>query len=252
MTAIIWREFRTLYSSMLSTLLHFLTPLFLLVFFASVLGRNLQGIAYGGESVGYLEFFAPGLVGYVTFMTFQMALTFVRHDRASGILGTLKLAQGNLGGYVGGKIIAQGIINVLKAGALVCLALLMTSGAPLVVRWPNILLFISALLLGTATWFALGFALAMLLRRDDLREILVMLLSMPLIFSSSMYYDVSRAPAWIQWISLANPLTYTCNLLRVAYLSQEVAAATSELIVLGGMTVMALVVAYLMSRRAEL
>ena len=166
----------------------FLFRWFLLGFFATVLGRNLQSFQYQGNAVSYLDFFAPGLVGYVTFMTFQMALTFIRHDRMSGILGITVLAQGGLAGYLGGKLVAQSGINVVKVALLVLLAVLI-SQEPIALWNPaNMLLFLIALLLGTTVWLALGLALGLKLKRDDVREIVMMMVSI-------------RAMSWRTWYS---------------------------------------------------
>lgn len=250
MRAIIWKEFKTISGSVMSSVLHLVTPLFLLVFFATVLGRNLQSFQYQGNAVSYLDFFAPGLVGYVTFMTFQMALTFIRHDRVSGILGITVLAQGGLAGYLGGKLVAQAGINVVKVALLVPLAVLI-SQEPIALWNPaNMMLFLIALLLGTTVWLGLGLALALKLKRDDVREIVIMVVSMPLIFSSSMYYDISRAPGWIRAISQVNPLTYTCNVLREAYLVES-ATFTSDLLVLSCMAAAATMLALIIARKTE-
>ncbi|HWR83802.1 MAG TPA: ABC transporter permease [Candidatus Deferrimicrobium sp.] len=218
MKTIIWREFKTVITSGLSVVLHFVAPLFLLVFFATVFGRNLSAFSYEGMSVNYLDYFTPGLVGFVTFMTFQIALTFVRHDKMSGMLGIIVLSHGGLKEYVGGKIVAQSVVNMVKVIILIMLALIISQGEVAVAHVANALVLGVTVLLGTIVWLSLGLAIGLMMKRDDLREILVMLVSMPLTFSSTMYYDISKAPSWIQAISTINPLTYTCNSARQAYL----------------------------------
>ncbi len=251
MMAVVWKEFKTMTTSAMSVMLHFIAPLFLLVFFATVLGRNLASFSYGGSEVDYLVYFTPGLIGYVTFMTFQMALTFIRHDRMSGILGIVVLAQGGLGGYIGGKMTAQVTINTIKSAALVLLSLLIAGGTTALGNIANMGLMLVVIVLGSAVWLLIGLSVAFILKRDDIREILMMLISMPLIFSSSMYYDVSLAPGWIRLISVVNPLTYTCNLARQAYLNESIGSCGVDLIVLAAMTVVALGCALFVSRRAE-
>lgn len=250
MIAIVWKEFKTFSTSALSMVFHFMTPLFLLVFFATVFSKNLNTYSFGGGEVAYLDFFTPGLAGYVTFMTFMMALTFIRHDRASGVLGIIVLAQGGLGRYIGGKMIAQTIFNLLKVGALICLSLLISGNAVALGKTPNLGAFLIAVLLGTIIWLSLGLTVALILKRDEMREIIVMLVSMPLVFSSSMYYDISHAPAWIRAISMVNPLTYTCNVARQAYLNESVGNVGGDVLVLAVMAVCSVGIALFVSRRS--
>jgi ABC-2 type transport system permease protein len=51
-----------------------------------------------------------------------------------------------------------------------------------------------------------------------MREIVFLLLTMPITFASSMYYSLDHAPTWIKLISSVNPLTYTSNILRQSFL----------------------------------
>ena len=247
----VWREVKTTLTSLITIILHFVTPLFLLVFFATVLGRNLVSFSYNGATVGYLDFFTPGLVWYTTFMTFQMALLFIRHDRMSGMLGMMVLARGGLGGYITGKLVSQVAINIIKAASLVGLAVVISSGTTAVWRLPNLGLFGLAVLLGSVVWLCLGLAAAMVLKRDDVREILTMLIAMPLTFGSSMYYDITRAPQWIRAISQVNPLTYTCNVAREAYLSPTPTGFDRDLIILAVMAILSLTLAVGVSRKID-
>ena len=251
MKSMLWREFRTMVSSPLSIIIHFVSPLFLLIFFATVFGRNLQSFAYSGTSVSYLDYFTPGLVGYITFMTFQLALVFVRHDRVSGMLGIIALSKGNLANYIGGKIIAQIVLNIVKCLILVILSIIISQGNIFISHPMNTIVFCIAIILGTATWLCLGVSFALKIKREDMRDIIVMLLSMPLTFSSSMYYDISKAPSWIKAISIINPLTYTCDIARSAYLSESINIDSYKLMILFIMAIISIGIAIFLSRRQE-
>jgi ABC-2 type transport system permease protein len=251
MIPILWKEFKALQTSLVTLVFHFVTPLFLLVFFATVMNRNVISFDYAGSAVKYLDFFTPGLVGYVTFMTFQLALTFIRHDKMSGILAIIVLSRGDLAGYLGGKLAAHLVINVFKIAALIALATLLSGSGIALLRPANAAMFLLAVCLGTTIWLTLGLATALLLPRDDIREMLTMLLTLPLVFASSMYYDVSRAPSWIQTIAGINPITYTCNIARRAYLRPDMGAISSDLGILVLMTVIAISLAVFVSRRID-
>jgi len=251
MMPILWREIKSLSSSAVMTVFHFTIPLFLLIFFATVLEKNIVGISYNGQSISYLDYFAPGLVGYVTFMSFQFSLTFIRHDRSSGILAIIRLARGNLNTYIGGKLAAQSLINSVKVILLISLATVALGGSYALLSAANLSLFFTALALGTVCWTAIGIALGFVIKRDDMREMISALVTMPLVFASSMYYDITRAPGWIKAVSVCNPLTYTCDLLRSAYLVESPSFLSGDLYVLLLITLAASSVAIVLSRRIE-
>lgn len=249
MLAIVWREFKVAISSPVVLIFHLLTPLFLLVFFASVLASNLRTFSYSGIQVSYFDFFTPGLAGYVTFMGFSLALTFVRQEKVSGLLNVTALARGSLVGYVSGKLTAQTILNFAKAAMLLVVAAVMSSGTSHLLRIPNLFIFVTTLAMGSVVWLSLGIALATIIRREDLRDVTVTLLTLPLVFSSSMYYDISQAPSWIRAISRINPLTYTCNGLRAAYLVDSVNYVSTDQAVLALMFLISLVSVFAITRR---
>ena len=252
MMSILWREWRVLSRSLLTMTIHFVTPLFLLVFFATVMGNNVRSFSFNGDDVSYIAYFTPGLVGYVTFMTFQISMTFVRHDRMSGMLGIVCLSSGGLGGYLLGKLTSQIGINVIKAVALVLLATAISAVGVKLLAFGNLIMFALAIVLGTAVWLSLGIAIAMLLKRDDVRELITIMFSLPIAFASSMYYDVTRAPGWILGLSHLNPLTYVCNVARKAYLLPDHTAIDGDVLVLFFMVVVSVLLAFLASKRASL
>jgi ABC-2 type transport system permease protein len=217
MIAILWREWKVSLNNVFGLVAQFTAPLFILFFFGVSFSSNLGAMKIEGIETNYLEFFAPGLFGYVTFMIFAITSGFIRMDRQSGMLTVIVLSKTSLNGYYWGKLIFQIMITLAK---IILLAILATALAG---RLPNfslsyLPLFLLVVILSVAVWFSFGMAIGVIVRRADLREVAMMLLILPLTFASSMYYDISLTPLPIRWLAAINPLTYTCNIFRGCYL----------------------------------
>jgi ABC-2 type transport system permease protein len=217
MYPILWREFKQSYANVLRMVTHFTTPIFLLLFFAVVFSANIRGISFRGAQVSYIQFFVPGLVAYLTFLLFAMTFSLVRMDRVSRITAVILVSPTSFVSYFAARLIANVCTTFLKV-IVVGLLAFFVSRSLVPFTWSNMFLFFSGLTLGAIFWSSLGFIASAFITREDMRDIIFMLLTMPLTFASSMYYNLDYAPTWIRLISSVNPLTYTSNIIRQSFL----------------------------------
>ena len=217
MKAILWRELKVALGSTFGMAFQFLTPVFMLIFFATIFASNINGLSYEGTSIGYLTFFVPGLFGYITFMILGSSMAFLRMDNQSGMLTIIILSKASLPGYFWGKYIINIIFVALKILLLAIIAGILSKYVPNF-SISGIMLFTLVLFAGTGIWFAFGVIGATVLKREDLREAVLMIVSLPIMFSSTMYYNLDSAPTIIKSMSYINPLTYICNIFRAIYL----------------------------------
>lgn len=231
MYAILWKEFKEAFYSAYRIISSFAVPVFLLIFFSVVFTRNIGTIEYVADKVDYNRFFAAGLFGYVTFLLFSLTFAVVRIDRVQKVIAVILVSRVPLSSYFWGKQIANTIQTFLKVFVLLFLTYLIT-GSTLPVNGINIFLFAIALILGSVFWSSLGVISAVFITREDVRDIVFMLFTMPITFASSMYYNLERAPGWIKAISAFNPLTYTCNIIRQSFLLEHPQEWTSDFVLL--------------------
>jgi ABC-2 type transport system permease protein len=134
-------------------------------------------------------------------------------DRESGFLRTLLVAPISRGAVVLGKIAARLLASVVLAGVLVAVLSLFT---PVGLVHPGAALL--ALCAITASFLALGIALAARLRSLESFRLWAALVTVPLYFLSGIFYPVSTLPGPMQALAWANPLTYGVDLLRYGLL----------------------------------
>jgi ABC-2 type transport system permease protein len=248
MKAILWREMKVTFGNIFGLLAQFAAPIFILLMFATTLSGNIGLMTFGAARVNYLEYFAPGIFGYVTFLLLGITSGFIRMDKQAGILTIIALSKVSLDGYFWGKLIFQVFLTAAKILLIGGLAMLLAGHiAPLTLsKFP---IFLLTLIFSVTIWYSLGLAIGAMVARADIREIMMMLLMMPLTFASSMYYDISLAPKPIQWIAAINPLTYSCNLFRGFYLNTMPSDANLQLIILASTALVLSILAIYSLRR---
>ena len=97
-------------------------------------------------------------------------------------------------------------------------------------------------------WSSLGLVIGCRIRSERTRDLIMAIVNIPLTFSSSAYYDISRAPLWLQVMGSLNPLTYSANIVRSAYLGLG-AYSLFDVVGLAAYTIVAAVLAYISSRK---
>jgi ABC-2 type transport system permease protein len=105
----------------------------------------------------------------------------------------------------------------------------------------GILYIVGSLVLGSLFFGSLTLAISVFIKSNEAFNAIINVLFTPLMFLSSVYYPLAKAPLIIQAISFANPLTYAADMLRagllhlyVPLLSIEIAVLTLESLIAFG------------------
>jgi ABC-2 type transport system permease protein len=79
----------------------------------------------------------------------------------------------------------------------------------------NALFFILlTMIAGTAGWFFFLSIFAFAIRRNDIYNTVINVVYFLLLFLSSIFYPLERAPAWLRSLGMLNPLTWHTDVLR--------------------------------------
>jgi len=228
MKTVLWREVKGELTAPITAIGHFIVPIFYVVFFAAAFGSNISHIAYRNLPFRYTEFFIPGVIAFQTFSLFSWTFSMVRIDRASNIVAIFLTSGVHPTIYFAGKLIASILITTVR-----CLIVLGISLSLAYVTLPslaNLGIAFTGLLLGSVVWLCLGFICGVFITREDLRDIVFSILTLPITFTSSMYYNIELAPQWVRAIGKFNPLTYTADTIRCGMLGLKV--SSSNLLIL--------------------
>ncbi len=195
----------------------FAMPLIFLVIFGAGFGQLIGAMVTG---VDYIQFMYPGIIAMTVLMSSIMSAISVVWDREFGFLKEILVSPLGrngimLGKAVGGAAVAvlQGIVMLILAPILgVSLSFTMVIGLVLVI------IIVSISLSG------LGLLVASRMKSQQGFQVVIQVIIMPLIFLAGVFYPVNNVPAWMEFISKVNPLTYGVDAIRQLFLGSEVAA----------------------------
>lgn len=179
-------------------------PILWLVLFTQIF-KSLGGmLGPGGGS--YLQYFAPGVLVMMALFGAAFAGFGMLMDMDTGILSKMLATPVTRISVIAGRVIATVVVILVQALIIIIVSLIMgvhlKTGAPGVV----FSFFLIALL-------GLGFAafsngLALLLKRQETVMAVTNLLTMPLMFLSSMMMPAALLPGWLNAVRHVNPVDY--------------------------------------------
>lgn len=181
------------------------------VLFWAIFGAGL-GPSFRAGSLGYSEYFFPGIIVLILLFTAIFATISIIDDRNSGFLQGVLVAPVPRSAIVLGKV---GGTTVLAVGQ----ALLVGLAAPafgLSFSLVGLLAAVPVLVLLSVALAALGVWIAW--RMDSTQGFHAVMTSflMPMWLLSGAFFPPEGTPAWLELVIRVNPLTYGVDLLRHA------------------------------------
>lgn len=210
----------------------FLEPVFYLFSIGVGVGQLITGFEFNGQSIGYAEFVAPGMLaasamnGSLFDATFNFFFKLKYNKLFDQMLATPLTTMDIARGELSWSLIRGGIYS---AGFLV---IMLTLG--LVSSWWAVLVVPAALLIGLA-FGALAMALTTYMRSWQDFEF-VTLLTLPMFLFSATFFPVSAYPGAVRWIVELTPLyrgVVLCRELTTGAVSWGSVASVAYLVVMG-------------------
>jgi ABC-2 type transport system permease protein len=184
-------------------------PVLWLLLFGEVFTR-VRAIPSGG--VPYLDFMAPGILAQsVLFVAIFYGIGII-WERDLGIVHKFLVSPTPRSALVLGKALSAGVRSVSQAVIIYALALLL--GVKMNWRVPALIGVLFTVVLGAALFSTISLIIASLVKTRERFMGMGQVLTMPLFFASNAIYPIAMMPAWLQFISHVNPLTYEVDALR--------------------------------------
>ena len=197
-------------------------PVAYLALFATALSSQFGTIPFLGRNLPYIEFILPGLLALQTNQLFHVLVSLASADRRFGVFPLMMMAGARAWEYVAAEVVSHGLVTAMQG------ILILVVGSALIRRPPfpsapgmgvRVGIVLVVWLASLVFWTTVGIIVGLRIEREEKRDMLWALLNLPLMFSSSVFYDVSRAPAFIRILSYINPLTYCADTLRAVMYS---------------------------------
>lgn len=162
------------------------------------------------DTLEFIDFFLPGIIGFSIMQSGMFAAIPFTQLRETRVLKRFRATPVPRWAV----LVSQGIVRLVMA--LIQMFVLLVAGRLLFdinikANWPAVL---SLVVLGSAVFLALGFAISGLARTEEAVPALVQVVSFPMMFLAGVFFPVESFPGAVQTVSRVLPLTYLGDGLR--------------------------------------
>jgi ABC-2 type transport system permease protein len=205
-------------------------PIMLLLIFGSLnSGGRIQELG----NIPYVVFFLPGILAYGIIITqFVNMAGGLSIQRDSGLLKRMRGTPLPGWAYVAGRVGSTAVISAVMAAVMLLLGRVFYGVHLRAEAVPAVVL---AVLLGAATFAALGIAAVAIIPNAEAAPVMANVLILPLTFISGIWYPLTGAPSWVVDLAKVFPVERLANILHTAFnpLNHGSAFAGNDLLVLG-------------------
>jgi ABC-2 type transport system permease protein len=178
----------------------------------------------------YLDFLVPGIIAFTVFMG-SVATTgsAIAGEKEDGTLVRMLMTPISKRSVIFGKTIYQLVLQIARAIILILAAFLLV-GFHMNGSW-----LLVALVLIVFTLGGVGMGIVMSTRVEDMESFmqLNMIVTMPSMFASGIFFPLASMPNWMQYIAYCLPLTYAIDAMRIIMVKgQGLNAISFDLIIL--------------------
>jgi len=237
---IAYRDFAWLKRWKPSLYAEILNPIVYLLLFAAALTDNFGEISLNNQRTSYVLFFIPGLIILQTFNRFPLVLGASSNDRRWGIFRVYMTTKMKPYHYVMGKTLVSVCVSALQALFILGVSALLAR--PMSFNGTSYIVLALIIVSSSLFWTFLGIIIGLTTSHEQKRSVYITLLTLPIMFSSSIFYDISQAPKYIYWLGLVNPLTYMANAARASFFSNY-EGRLYDFVTVGGVTIIAFALA---------
>lgn len=223
--AIGYRELLLVSRTYRSYIQAFSNPLLMLIIFAPTLDNLIPRVVAGGQSITYGAYVVPGLGVMVAFSTSHVAALAMVIDRLTGELETLfSMPFSRTTLLLARSSITSGLATLL-AVIIYGIGIMITGVAPTLVSAVGIIIILFCFGHAASALFA---SLAAIDRQGGQGSLsLLNTITLPLFFTSSIYYPVEYIPLSLRWLAIVNPLSYPAAAVRSLWMGQWPTAITA-------------------------
>jgi len=175
----------------------FIFPLIFLVLFNAIFGDDELPIE--GGFVSGSNFYIPSIIALSVISASYTNLAMTLTDaRDGGILKKIRGTPLSAWAFMGGKIVFTSLISLLLVIIVLIFGVFFYD---VTLPTDSLLVFITALLVGTMTFSCLGIAITTVIRNADAAPAIVNASILPLFFISDIFIPQTLAPQWINTLA---------------------------------------------------
>ncbi|MGI8607629.1 MAG: ABC transporter permease [Candidatus Dormibacteria bacterium] len=172
---------------------------------------SLQTKELPGHATTYIDTLIPGIIGFSIMQTgiFSLAFGLVRL-RDAGILRRLLATPMRITDFMAAQVVSRLLMGVIQILLLLAVGFLLFHFN----MKGNILEFVAVATFGSMVFIALGFIIAGASKNEDSVPAIANIATIPMMFTSGVFFSRDVLPGWLATVSGFFPLTYLIDSLR--------------------------------------
>jgi ABC-2 type transport system permease protein len=247
---LLYRDLKAgLWSTKSMLVVQLVTPLFYIFVAGFAYASIIPTMPVGDKQVGYVLFLAPGVVVMQIMFAASIAGAMLWLDKRLAMFAQIVVGPFSRWQYILSKLVSIMLQGLLNAFLVFLIASPLLVG--LNVSIEGVFYIAGSLVLGSLFFGSLTLAISVYIKSNEAFNAILNVMFTPLMFLSSVYYPLEKAPLIIQAVSLANPLTYAADMLRAGLLQVYVPLLPVEIAVLTAESLIAFAVATVAFRRVK-
>lgn len=182
----------------------FVFPLIFLVLFGAIFGD--QKVSALGVKVDYIQFFTPAIAVFALATScYTNLIISTSLDRDSGILKRVRGTPLPPWIYLAGRICVTVLVGFSSVVVMFIIGML---AYHVHVNWAGVPAAVVTLLVGAASFAALGMAVTGLVSNSETAPAVANFTMLPILFVSGVFWPIAVYPAWLQVIARIFPLAH--------------------------------------------
>jgi ABC-2 type transport system permease protein len=245
---LLYRDLKAgIWSTKSMLVMQLVTPLFYIFVAGFAYGAVIQSNSIGNLS--YVLFLAPGIIVMQIMFAASIAGAMLWIDKRLAMFAQILIGPFSRWQYILSKVVSIMLQGMLNAFLVFLIASPLLAG--LRVSPVGLVYIAGALILGSLFFGSLTLAISVFIKSNEAFNAVLNVMFTPLMFLSSVYYPLETAPLAIRAASLANPLTYSADMLRAGLLGIYAPYLPLEIIALIAASTAAFIIATFAFRRVK-
>jgi len=210
----VWNLFSRANTKYMATPVLPFISLFMPILFLTLFTQLFSGVADAPGFLGgnYLQFALPGIMVMTVFSSALYSGSSIVEDSDSGYLAKMLVTPVDRLAILLGRLFSDAVKVVVQAGIVLLLGYLM--GATFATGAAGVVLVLVTVAFFGMAWSGISLAVGLATRSSEAVSALPMVLTLPLMFTSTALVPYGLLPAWMRGVSALNPVSYATDAIR--------------------------------------
>jgi|GEM_PF-5341099 len=220
-----------------------LNPVLYLLFLGIAMNSMINKTS---NNISYIVFLFPGLLCIEASNSFSRTIFMSSNHLKWGVISLFVLTGSSIIDYIA-AMITTALVLFLTQATILGLIMLAFGFAPIT----SILRAVFTSALGLLFWVPAGLIIGITIKGYMKRDLITTIVVLPLMLSSTAFYDLHNAPVVLRFISYLNPITCHVDLVRSSFSSNQ-ALNRNALIIFIILIIFTFISALLLLKRTDL